>query len=169
MKNCFIIGPMKDVARLKDLGGFVQSALASFGYQVRTPDQPISGQIMQHVMKSLDRADLLICDISYNNPNVFYELGIYHCLGRPYLIMRERGTPEMQEDLPFDISGYRYLEFTREELTNSDNQNQLKDNLEEAVRQIEVWNQGNSEWWYSNPATEFYHTRCWVTDIANLP
>ncbi len=38
------------------------------------------------------------------NQNVFYELGYAHALGKPTILLAEKG-----KQLPFDVSGYRYL------------------------------------------------------------
>ena len=39
-----------------------------------------------------------------SRPNVFYELGYAHALGKPTILLAERGR-----ELPFDIRGYRCI------------------------------------------------------------
>lgn len=56
----------------------------------------IQGQIIKH----LETADMVLCDISSHNPNVFFELGIRTALDRPVALVRDNHT----EKLPFDTS-----------------------------------------------------------------
>ena len=53
--------------------------------------------------------DLVICDITIHNPNVFYELGIRHAVRRKGSVMI-KGTP-VQETTPFDLLTDRYLAY----------------------------------------------------------
>jgi hypothetical protein len=56
----------------------------------------IHGQIISH----LSRADLVLCDLSSHNPNVFFELGVRTSLNLPIALVRDSHL-----DLPFDTSG----------------------------------------------------------------
>ncbi len=50
----------------------------------------------------------VITDVTYPNPNVFYELGIRHAISRRTILIEERG----KEYIPFDIAHLRYIEYT---------------------------------------------------------
>ena len=50
-----------------------------------------------------------IANISGRNPNVFYELGLAHALGKPVIIVSESLS-----DIPFDINSSRILAFDDE-------------------------------------------------------
>ncbi|MBB1023373.1 MULTISPECIES: hypothetical protein [unclassified Dietzia] len=56
----------------------------------------IHGQIISH----LSNADLVLCDLSRHNPNVFFELGVRTSLNLPVALVRDDHT-----SLPFDTSG----------------------------------------------------------------
>lgn len=86
----------------------VAPLLPSNKYQIRTPDQPNQGLIMNQVIENLDRADLVIADLSGANPNVLYELGLRHCLGLPCILVTETQTTPKPEDVPFDLRHYRH-------------------------------------------------------------
>ena len=47
---------------------------------------------------------MVIADITPVNQNVFYELGYAHALGKPTILLAERG-----KEFPFDVRGYRVL------------------------------------------------------------
>jgi hypothetical protein len=62
------------------------------------------GIILQDIVRGLVEADVVIAEITPENANVFYELGYAHALGKPTILLAERGAK-----LPFDISGYRVI------------------------------------------------------------
>jgi hypothetical protein len=50
------------------------------------------------------RPPLIVAEVTPPNQNVFSELGYAHALGKPTILLAERG-----KQLPFDISGSRVL------------------------------------------------------------
>ena len=57
-----------------------------------------SDLIHAEIIKNLEQADLVLCDISCLNPNVFFELGIRTALDRPVAIVKDDRT----KHIPFD-------------------------------------------------------------------
>lgn len=155
--RCFIIGPMKNMARLHKLRDeIIKPILTPYGYKVITPDEGEIGNIMRQVLLNLEQADLLIADITGNNPNVMYELGVYHSFGKPYLVVKDNSFKETLPDTPFDIDAYRFHEINFNNLEVS--QQRLKSLLENIIRKIDVWD------WFSNPVTDFYQA-----PVAEIP
>jgi hypothetical protein len=62
------------------------------------------GIIIQDIISGLVQASVVIAEITPVNANVFYELGYAHALGKPTILLAERGV-----QLPFDVSGYRCI------------------------------------------------------------
>ena len=62
------------------------------------------GIIMQDIIQALVESDIIIAEISSENPNVYYEIGYAHALGKPTILLAEKSSK-----LPFDISGYRVI------------------------------------------------------------
>src|SRR5262249_40027779 len=60
----------------------------------------VSGSDVIHaeIIRNLEQADLVLCDISCLNPNVFFELGIRTALDRPVAIVKDGYTKR----IPFD-------------------------------------------------------------------
>ncbi|MGA7880843.1 MAG: tetratricopeptide repeat-containing protein, partial [Terrimicrobiaceae bacterium] len=54
-------------------------------------------------------ADLIVCDITYHNANVFYELGIRHALRKKRTVLI-KGSP-VADSTPFDILTDRYVPY----------------------------------------------------------
>jgi len=68
------------------------------------------GRLNEEVLSKLQSADICIVDISDNNPNVFYELGALHVLGRrPILLKSKKGEEDFP--IPSDISGVMLLKY----------------------------------------------------------
>jgi hypothetical protein len=81
--TCFVIGPMGEghLERLKWLAEEVLQPILGDGYEVFTPDVTVP-DIMQHVISSCDRAELVVADMTGNNANVLYEMAILDAMPR---------------------------------------------------------------------------------------
>ncbi|GJE65792.1 hypothetical protein LNAOJCKE_3005 [Methylorubrum aminovorans] len=74
-------------------------------YEVRRADDDVRpGMIGDRIIHDIINSDLVIADLTGLNPNVFYELGIRHAVGRPTIHIAKIGTV-----LPFDNSGHDTL------------------------------------------------------------
>ena len=62
-----------------------------------------SGLITKAIIEQIITADLVIADLTGNNPNVFYELAIRHSYRKP-TIQIVKG----EIDIPFDVANMRY-------------------------------------------------------------
>jgi hypothetical protein len=62
--------------------------------------------IIQDVVSLIDRSRVVICDCSGRNPNVFYEAGIAHSLGREVILIAQT-----EHDVPFDLRHLRYIRY----------------------------------------------------------
>lgn len=68
-----------------------------------TPIRPIAegaDNIVAEIITNLETADLVLCDISIYNPNVFFELGVRTALDRPVCYVVDDKT----ERVPFDTN-----------------------------------------------------------------
>lgn len=73
---------------------------AGFGYHcIRS--NPIQGSIIEDILDQLNRADLVVADLTDKNPNVFYELGVRHTLRDSTILIAQR-----TDDIPFDLRHY---------------------------------------------------------------
>jgi hypothetical protein len=83
--------------------------------------------IIQDVVSLIDRGRIVVCDLTGRNPNVFYEAGIAHTLGRDVIIITQS-----EQDVPFDLRHLRYIKY----LNNKEGLDALKSALEARVRTI---------------------------------
>lgn len=73
-----------------------------------SPKTKGSELIHGEIIKNIEIADLVICDMSTLNPNVFFELGIRTALNKPVCLIKDDVTPK----IPFDtliINNHEYL------------------------------------------------------------
>lgn len=63
-------------------------------------------EIIQDIFSLIYHARAVICDFSERNPNVFYEAGIAHTLGKPVIPIVQDG-----DHIPFDLKHHRYVEY----------------------------------------------------------
>ena len=64
------------------------------------------GVIIQDIIQGLAESQVVIAEITPANPNVFYEVGYSHALGKPTILLANRA--ELSE-LPFDLRGFRVV------------------------------------------------------------
>ena len=62
--------------------------------------------VMQDVVSLIDRSRIVIADCTDRNPNVFYEIGIAHTLGRDVILITQNNA-----DIPFDLRHLRYVHY----------------------------------------------------------
>jgi len=90
----------------------IDPALDGFEITGRTTRENFeSGRIHADMFEALLLADVVVADISLDNPNVYYELGIRHALRRRVTILIRTERPENPGRVPFDLAGYRYLSY----------------------------------------------------------
>jgi hypothetical protein len=92
-----------------------QTILASasktnFKFEVsRNSEKP--GLITNQIWNEIRRAEVVIADITDENPNVFYELGFAHALGKEVIMLSQSVSRR-----PFDISTARLLHYRVDDL-----------------------------------------------------
>jgi tetratricopeptide (TPR) repeat protein len=102
----------------------IKPALIEAGFEpFRADEESVSGDILTDMFQELLLADLVIADISIDNANVFYELGVRHALRKRGLIHIQSGRGRM----PFDIFNVRTLPYHCDENGQPDRQYLEKD------------------------------------------
>ena len=91
-----------------------------------TATEEDAGNIREDMFALILKADVVICDITVHNANVFYELGIRHALRKKHtILLRGDGSKDVT---PFDLSTDRYLAY------DTANPGATVDKLESALR-----------------------------------
>lgn len=135
-KICFVISPIgdKDSDIRKHADAFlkllVEPALGEFGFNVVRADQiATSSVITNDIVEYVQQSELCLVDLTFHNPNVFYECGRRHENGKPTIQLIKNG-----EQLPFDVAGIRTIEYDLSDpWTTLESTNTIK----EFIRQLE--------------------------------
>jgi hypothetical protein len=153
-KRCFVISPIgaQGSAERKHadmtLNAIIRPALAESGtefFVTRADESSEIGMITDHLISEILESDLLVADLSFLNPNVFYELGIAHAIEKPVIHIAHRDTK-----LPFDNVGYRAVLFDPTDWHSQvDSRKQIAESARKAMTNGSV---------VSNPIT---HARGW--------
>ena len=77
---------------------------------IRADEELNPSSISNDIFTKLMHSKYVIADITYPNPNVFYELGIRHAIRSGTILIREK----VNFSIPFDISHLRHIEYTKE-------------------------------------------------------
>ena len=88
----------------------IAPALDSLNIDGRTTGEVVeAGNIREDMFQMLLVSDLVVADISIDNANAYYELGIRHALReKKTFLLRAKG---MANDVPFDLRTDRYLAY----------------------------------------------------------
>ena len=62
--------------------------------------------IMEDIWQCINEARLVIADLTGRNPNVFYETGVAHTVGKEVVLITQ-----LMEDVPFDLQYLRCIEY----------------------------------------------------------
>ncbi len=127
-KNCFVIMPF---SKYEDVYNNVYKSICDEldVKCIRVDEIAQPGQIMEDVLNNIKSADMIIADISSNNPNVFYELGYAHALSFNNVIVTRYNN---DDKIPFDVTGLRqvFYDFTPESLDN------LRDRVKKFIKNL---------------------------------
>src|SRR3954451_5915745 len=85
-----------------------------------------AGNIREDMFGLIIEADLVVCDITFHNANVFYELGIRHALRKKRTVLVKGGP--VADPTPFDILTDRYRPY------EVDDPGKAKDELVAVIR-----------------------------------
>ena len=109
---------------LGDVLDAVKEACNRCGVRAERVDEPASNErITDRVLQSIRAAEFVIVDLTASRPNVYYEAGFAHGLGKLPIYIAKKGT-----DVGFDLKDYPVIFF--------ESLRQLKDDLERRMRGI---------------------------------
>jgi hypothetical protein len=72
----------------------------------RADDFFTTAAIISDIWSAIATARVIVADCTARNPNVFYEIGLAHAIGKPVVLITAKG-----DDVPFDLRHLRYIQY----------------------------------------------------------
>lgn len=124
---CFVLMPFKD--ELQEIyEDCIKKAIEDLDmFCERADDIFHNKSIMEVIWTQICSSEIIIADLTGKNPNVFYEVGIAHAIGKEVILITQD-----EQDVPFDL---RHLRYIRYQVTKR-GQEQLIDDLKITIKSI---------------------------------
>jgi hypothetical protein len=104
--DIFVVMPF-DSKMVKVYTNHIRKAVEELGLTIRRADDTFTpGKFMDKVWDGICAAQLILADCTDKNPNVFYEIGIAHTVGKQVVLITRS-----EEDIPSDIKQYDYIPY----------------------------------------------------------
>ncbi len=122
----FVLMPFNDSFRVIYEESIRPTLRDDLGCIVENADElHTTNQIIEDIFSQIRNADFLVADTTGKNPNVFYELGYAHALGKKVILLAQDA-----KDLPFDVKGLRHI------IYRSESHATLKSHLKQTAKVI---------------------------------
>jgi len=122
-KKCFVIAPIgEEGSKIRErsdqvLKYIIEPSAEECGYETKRADKiSEAGIITSQIIEHLIHDDLVIADLTGENPNVYYELAVRHMLKKPFIQLIQSG-----ESIPFDLGSTRIIPVDHQNLHSVDN------------------------------------------------
>ena len=102
--SCFVVMPFEPLYEA-EYERVIKPAVEEAGLECVRGNEIYTRQaIVQDMWHSVRKARLVVAELSGRNPNVMYEIGLAHAIGKPIILMTRN-----EADVPFDLRALRYL------------------------------------------------------------
>lgn len=107
---CFVLMPFSPTWSRELFDNYIKPACSEEGF-IATRADDIYGirGIMQDIWSHINKARIVIADLTTKNPNVFYEVGLAHALGKDVILITQT-----MDDVPFDLRAVRCIVYSLE-------------------------------------------------------
>lgn len=105
----------------------VKPVCEQHGFECRRADEILRpGVVIADVRAEIEQADLLVFDLSFENPNVYYELGMAHVLDQQPILISSTAA-----NIPFDVRHLRVIAYKDDKIGLLNLRQDLVDLLDE--------------------------------------
>ena len=103
----------------------IKTACHQVGYTCFRSDEPFNpGNVLRQILQMITSTEIIIAVLDGKNPNVVYEIGIAHSLGKTVILV---GNAKNPDDISFDLKSERLLLYN----APNDLQNKLTKSLQQ--------------------------------------
>lgn len=113
-RRVFVLTPFHE--RYEKTYHVIKSVCLNLNLECNRGDEEFKpGAVLSHILELMAQASIIIVNIDGRNPNVYYELGIAHAMGKKTVLVASN-----IESVPFDIQAQRIILYKNfEELEHS--------------------------------------------------
>jgi hypothetical protein len=105
--SAFVIMPFSEDWSTPVFRWLIRPSLEDEGIQCVRGDTALRiGELSTNVWGEILRAGFVVADLSARNPNVYFEFGLAHALGKDCFLLKRRGVK-----LPADFGGAHFIEY----------------------------------------------------------
>lgn len=106
LNSCFILMPFREDLR-PVYDDHIKKVVKEANLECKRADDIFGNTaIIEDVWKNINEARIVIADLTGKNPNVFYEVGIAHTIGKDVILITQN-----IDDVPFDLRHLRHIQY----------------------------------------------------------
>jgi nucleoside 2-deoxyribosyltransferase len=102
--SVFVVMPFADEFRDTYELGIKPACVQAGAGCGRVDEQLFLENILERIYGQIEKADVIVAEMTGRNPNVFYEVGYAHGLGKPVILLTSTSA-----DIPFDLMHYPHV------------------------------------------------------------
>jgi hypothetical protein len=131
--RCFVIMPFSTENSLSIYENWIKKAveecvIGDLTFKCHRADKSLRpGDVISHLIEHLYKSEVVIADLTHQNPNVFYELGVRHTLNNNTILIAQD-----IRYVPFDLRTQRVIPYS----CTDDGMPLLKENIEKSLIEI---------------------------------
>lgn len=126
-KLCFVLMPFSKDWSDRVYRDLIRTNVEKLNLQCLRADN-LTGQIViEDIWTKINQCSFIIADVTNRNPNVMYELGIVHTIGKPAILITQNLS-----DIPFDFGHLRHFEYQ----DNTDGFRKVSKKLPQVIKDI---------------------------------
>ena len=99
-KKCFVLMPFNNESHIQEIyQDTVKKVVEDLGFSCQRADDIYETKpIIETIWEQINKSKFIIADLTHKNPNVFYELGLAHTVGKEVILLSQN-----IDDVPFDL------------------------------------------------------------------
>lgn len=115
LPQCGIVMPISPIdgcsaTHWKDVKTIIEEPIKDLGFNSNMVSVTEESSVIQHtIVTNLYNNDIVVCDVSGNNPNVMFELGMRLAFDKPAILIKDDKT-----DFSFDTAIIEHLDYPRD-------------------------------------------------------
>lgn len=102
--QCCVLMPFGEVWSDRIWNRVLRPLVVDLGLQAVRADDLYGADVMEDIWRMILASEFVLADITRRNPNVLYELGLAHAIGKSVVLLTQDSS-----DIPFDLNRYRHV------------------------------------------------------------